>query len=103
MSRAAAIRYVPASSFKLTRGALRYFRTNSELMGPHTHQRGFCRECGSRMTGGEGPGSTGIGMTAGSLDDPSWFKPAVEMWLSDAQPWDLIDSALPKFEKFPPS
>lgn len=95
--------YVPAATFKLTRGTLRYFKTDSDMMGPRTHQRGFCPECGSRITGGEGPGSTGIGMTAGSLDDPSWFKPAVELWASDAQPWDVIDPALPAFAKFPPS
>ena len=95
--------YVPANTFKLMHGALRYFSTDSELMGPRTHQRGFCPDCGSRITGGEGPGSTGVGMTVGSLDDPSWFKPAVDMWVSDAQPWDLMDPATPKFEKLPPS
>ena len=96
------VAYVPAATFKLTRGALHYFSTDSELTGPHTHQRGFCAECGSRLTGGEGPGSTGVGMTAGSLDDPTWFKPAMDMWVSDAQPWDLMDPATPKFEKLPP-
>ena len=95
--------YVPANTFKITRGALRYFSTDSELMGARTHKRGFCADCGSRVTGGEGPGSTGVGMTVGSLDDPSWFKPAVDMWVSDAQPWDLMDSATPKFEKLPPN
>lgn len=93
--------YVPASTFKLTRGKLSYFKTDSEMMGPHSHQRGFCAECGSRLTGGEGPGMTGIGMTAGSLDDPSGFKPAVEIWMSDAQPWDFVDPTMPKFEKYP--
>ncbi len=73
------------------------------MMGPRSHKRGFCPECGSRVTGGEGPGAQGIGMTAGSLDDPSWFKPAVDMWVLDAQPWDLMDPAGPKFEKLPPS
>jgi len=93
--------YVPASTFKLTRGKLSYFKTDSEMMGPHSHRRGFCPECGSRLTGGEGPGMTGIGVTAGSLDDPRGFKPAVEIWMSDAQPWDIVDPALPKFEKYP--
>ncbi|MFT3782404.1 MAG: GFA family protein [Nibricoccus sp.] len=94
--------YVPASTFKITHGTLRYFKTDSEFMGAHSHQRGFCPECGSRITGGEGPSSTGIGMTAGSLDDPSVFKPQAEIWVSDAQPWDLMDAAAPKFEKLPP-
>jgi hypothetical protein len=95
--------YVPKPTFKITRGALKYFNTDSEAMGPHAHKRGFCPECGSRVTGGEGPGAPGVGMTVGSLDDPSWFKPAMEMWVSDAQPWDLMDPATQKFEKLPPS
>jgi hypothetical protein len=40
-------------------------------------------------------------MTAGSLDDSSWFKPAADMWVSDAPTWDLMDPALPKFAKYP--
>jgi len=94
--------YVPAPTFKLTRGALRYFYTDSELMGPHSHKRGFCPDCGSRVTGGEGPKAPGIGITAGSLDDAGAFEPAIEMWVSDAQPWDPLNPSLPKFDKYPP-
>ena len=61
----------------------------------------FCPECGSRLTGGEGPGSTGIGVTAASLDDPSGFKASADLWVSDAQPWDLMDPSTPKVEKLP--
>jgi len=38
-----------------------------------------------------------------SLDDPSWFNPQVDVWTSDAHPWDQMNPALPKFEKYPPS
>jgi len=91
--------YVPAETFKITKGVVRYHLTPSEAYGEH--KRGFCPDCGSRLTGGESPGSTGIGMTASSLDDPSWFKAQIEIWTSDAQPWDPIDPTLPKFEKHP--
>lgn len=93
--------FVPASTFKITRGTLRYFSTDSEMNGPRTHKRGFCPECGSRLTGGEGPGSTGIGMTASSLDDPSGFTASADFWTSDAQLWDLMEPSTPKFEKLP--
>jgi hypothetical protein len=93
--------YVPKRTFRVTSGTIKYFETASEAGGPHI--RGFCANCGSRVTGGEYPGSAGIGMTASSLDDPSWFKPAVEMWASDAQPWDKLDSALPAFPKSSPA
>jgi hypothetical protein len=91
--------YVPAKTFKITKGTPRYHATPSESHGEN--KRSFCPECGSRLTGGERPGGTGIGMTASSLDDPSWFKTQIEIWLSDAQPWDLIDPVGPKFEKYP--
>jgi len=89
--------YVPAQSFQITKGTLKYHFTPSETHG--THKRGFCPDCGSRLTGGEYSGSTGIGLTASSLDDPSWFKAQIEIWTSDAQPWDPIDLALPRFKK----
>src|SRR5881227_133366 len=70
-----------------------------EMVG--RNRRGFCPECGSRLFGGET--KHGQGITASSLDDPSLFKPKVNMWISDAQPWDHMDPNLPKFEKYPPS
>jgi hypothetical protein len=44
-----------------------------------------------------------VGVTAGSLDDPSWFQPQMDIFMSDAQPWDQMDPAMPKFEEYPPS
>ena len=45
--------YVPvvllkAETFRLTRGVLRHHFTKSERMG--RHKRGFCGDCGSRIT-----------------------------------------------------
>src|SRR5215467_4019500 len=42
---------VPAQAFRLTRGQLRYHFTTSIARGKH--KRGFCPECGSRVTGAE--------------------------------------------------
>jgi len=90
--------YVPAKAFKITKGSPRYYSTPSAMVGHD--KRGFCPECGSRLFGGET--EHGQGITASSLDDPSLFKPGVNMWISDAQPWDHMDPSLPKFEKYPP-
>jgi hypothetical protein len=92
---------VPADSFKLTRGTLRYYFSESERMGQH--RRGFCADCGSPLTGAENrEGTTGfIAITAASLDDPSEFRPQMDTWTSDAQPWDKMNPAVPKFEKYP--
>jgi hypothetical protein len=93
---------VPAEAFRLTRGQLRYHFTASAAVGKH--KRGFCTECGSRITGGESDErSTGfVGVTAGTLDDPSWFRPEMDIFVSDAQPWDHMDPAIPKFDQYPP-
>ena len=67
---------VPAEAFRVTRGQLRYHFTRSAAGGQH--KRGFCAECGSLLTGGENTERpTGVvGVTAGSLDDPSWVSAA---------------------------
>ena len=93
---------VPASAFRLTKGQLRYHFTPSAAGGKH--KRGFCAECGSRITGGQSDERpTGfVGVTAGSLDDPSGFRPQMDFFVSDAQPWDLMDPTIPKYELYPP-
>jgi hypothetical protein len=40
--------------------------------------------------------------TAGSLDDPSRFKPAQVVYAQSAQRWDHMDSALTAFSQMPP-
>jgi hypothetical protein len=94
---------VPAETFRVMRGQLRYHFTPSAAGGQH--KRGFCAECGSLLTGGENTDRlTGVvGVTAGSLDDPSWFQPQMDIFMSDAQPWDQIDPAMQQFEQYPPS
>lgn len=91
---------VPAKAFHFTRGTARYYATPSELGGTHT--RGFCPDCGSRLLGAVDPSSPVIGITAGSLDDPSGFSPTMHFFTRDVQPWDHLDPALAKFETYPP-
>lgn len=91
---------VPARAFKLTQGTLKYFFTRTIAGG--RHKRGFCGACGSRITGAETdqPGRW-VGLSASSLDDPSWFKPKHDIFVSHAQPWDLMDPARPKYKEYP--
>lgn len=64
------------------------------------HKSGFCADYGSRLTGGESDErpKNFIGITAGSLDDPSWFRLQMDFFVSDAQPWDHMDPAIPKHD-----
>jgi len=92
---------VPSASFKLTRGTLRYHFT--ERVKGVDHKRGFCADCGSRITGAESETpSAMIGLTASSLDDPSWFRPQYDIFTSHAQLWDVMDPKLPKHRHYPP-
>ena len=93
-----AVMYFPKDAFALTKGELRYHFTESLRRGEN--KRGFCAECGSRISGGES--ERGIGIGASSLDDPSAFAPQFDIHVADAQPWDQLDPAIPKFEGYPP-
>ena len=112
-----AVVYVPARAFKITKGEPRYYSTSSEAVGHN--KRGFCAECGSRLFGGAT--DEGQGILASSLDEPSWFHHGrsqhipmkrlvvccdgtwqMDIFTSDAQPWDQMDAKLPKFEKYAP-
>ena len=93
---------VPRNAFRFTQGTPTYYCTPSASGG--RHQRGFCATCGSRLTGGENPDQQTdfIGLTVGSLDDPSEFAPAMELWTSDALPWDPPRRDVPRFAQNPP-
>jgi hypothetical protein len=93
---------MPKEFFKFTKGTPRYHFTQSEM--GFQHKRGFCPECGSRLTGGENADGSSpfVGINAASLDDPSWFRPKYHIFVCDAQPWDQLNPAIPRFEKYPP-
>jgi len=89
--------YVPKSAFRLTKGALKRHETPALRGG--TNLRGFCADCGSRLTGGES--ETGIGLTAGSLDHPALFKPQFHIHTTDVQPWDIVEPGPTAFTSYP--
>jgi len=64
--------------------------------------RGFCPECGSSLIYASAAYPDAIFVTAGTLDDPSLFKPAFVLFSASAQPWDRVDPGLRKFEGMPP-
>ena len=97
--------YVPAlifpyGAFRFTKGDVRRYASDSESGGKNV--RGFCEVCGARLTGVEDAERGIIGVVAGSLDDPSLFQPRFDIYVEDAQVWDLMDPALPKFPKMMP-
>jgi len=81
-------------------GEAKYFSTPSLAGGMHT--RGFCPNCGARLFGAVKPEWNFIGIVAGSLDDPSWFKPKKHFFVADALPWVEMTDELPKFDTYQP-
>jgi hypothetical protein len=92
---------VPLRAFKITKGSIQHFSTECQAGG--YNMRGFCYRCGSCLTGGENPEKGIIGLLASSLDDPSWFVPQFVLFISDAEPWDLMDPNTPKYPRSIPS
>lgn len=90
---------VPKEAFKLLQGELRFHASPSEASG--VTRRGFCPECGSPIAAQPDAVPNIVAIRAASLDDPSWFKSQMEVWTCDAHPWDILNPAVPKFEKFP--
>lgn len=67
-----------------------------------TLERGFCSRCGSSIFSRRALAGV-IGLTSGSLDDPSLFKPDMHFWVSSKQPWLEIKDGLPQYLEGPPS
>jgi hypothetical protein len=89
---------VPASALKIS-GDVKYYEIKAA--SGNAFSRGFCPECGARLFA-KSSGMPRLALiTAASLDDPSQFRPAMDFYISSAQPWDHMDPALPKFAHMP--
>ena len=87
------------ASVKLT-GELRYYGVTS-VRGTLL-ERGFCPTCGNPVTMKPGARPNVLYIHAGSLDDPSLYRPTAQQWVRSAQDWDYIDPRLPRFEERQP-
>ncbi|MBT5571834.1 MAG: GFA family protein [Alphaproteobacteria bacterium] len=89
---------VPQGTTEIT-GSTMVHTLASDLGTPvHRHH---CPTCGSYVYGiSEGFGATAF--NAVTLDDPSWVKPEIEVYVSSAQPWAHLQPDLPKFDQLPP-
>ncbi len=89
---------VPAAALKVT-GMVKYHDTKAA--SGNTISRGFCPDCGARLFA-KSTGYTDLAMfTAGSLDDPSLYRPTMDIFIDSAQKWDHMNPALAKFPKMP--
>jgi hypothetical protein len=64
---------------------------------------GFCPNCGSPLYIAFPDVPDLFAVRAGSLDDPTRYKPQIVTWTLAGHPWDRVDPDLPKFDKLPPA
>ncbi len=64
--------------------------------------RAFCPKCGCRLFGRNSARPTVIAVTAGTIDDNSWFTPESVVYSRNQPVWDLVAQDIPKFEAMPP-
>lgn len=91
--------FVPENSIAI-KGSVKYF-TSKGGSGSDVN-RGFCPNCGSQLFGKPAAMPGLIGVRAGTLDNPSSFRPKVDIFTSHAAPWDVLDPNSTKFAKAPP-
>ncbi len=89
---------VPIDARRVT-GEVRYYEVTAD--SGNIARRGFCPECGSWLFGGSS-GMPGLAVImAGSMDDPSWLKPSMNIFTTCAQPWAHMNPELAKFPGMP--
>jgi hypothetical protein len=64
-------------------------------------RRGFCPDCGAPVVVKPDAVPWFVAIRTARQDDPSRFNPQLDVCTSDAHPWDPMNPALPKLEKYP--
>ena len=62
-------------------------------------KRVFCPNCGSSLFSEVAARPDSLALSAGSIDDPGWFKPRVNLWTESALSWVAIDPDCKNFPK----
>jgi hypothetical protein len=63
--------------------------------------RQFCPECASPITVAGEMMPDVMMIPAGTLDDPSWVKPAMQIYCDSAQPWVKLEGDMQRFPGMP--
>jgi hypothetical protein len=95
----AAIVVLPKSAVQIS-GEPRYHKVVGQA--GKAIERGFCPNCGSQVTVKLERLPNILGLQAGSLVDPSIYRPAMDVFTVSAQPWDHMDPTVQKHTHAPP-
>ena len=90
---------VPKETLQVTTGEAKYHTVTAD--SGNTISRGFCATCGSPLFISLGGRPDIVSIRAASLDDPSWFRPTMDIFTASAQPWDHMNPELTNFPRSP--
>jgi hypothetical protein len=88
---------VASAALRLVSGEPRHHEVAAESGA--IARRAFCPDCGAPLFASTSARPGFVGIRAGSLDDPSWFRASADVWTASAQPWDVMDPSAAKFPK----
>jgi hypothetical protein len=91
--------FVPSEALQVN-GTVKFYDSKGE--SGQIIRRGFCPDCGSALFGRPAVLGNLVSIRPGTLDDPSSFRPIMDIYAASAQPWDRLDPDLPKHAKAPP-
>ncbi len=94
----AAVVALPKQALNL-QGKLKTFNDRGD--SGKTLSRSFCPECGSSIIDEAELMPDVVMIMTGTLDDPSWVKPAMEIFCDSAQPWVELGGERQRFPKMP--
>lgn len=88
-----ALLFVPDEAFVISGSYMEY---PTVAASGNTVYRAFCPKCGTALFGRNSAFTRLRPIAAATLDDPSVYRPQMDMWAADAQPWDFMNPDLPK-------
>ncbi len=68
----------------------------------NTSTRHFCPTCGSRLFGENSARPGFMNVTAGVVDDNSWFEPEWIFYKQSQPAWDITTESVPCYDTMPP-
>jgi len=87
---------IPEAALTVT-GAPKTFRDTGD--SGKALLRSFCPDCGSTLFDAAEAMPGVMMVMTGTLDDPSWVKPAVEIFCDSAQPWVALGGEMQRFPR----
>lgn len=89
---------VPKNATRIT-GSPSYFDFVAD--SGQINSRAFCATCGTALFSRLEAMPDVLGIKVGTMDEPAQYRPAMDVYTASAQPWDVMNPELPKFEKMP--